>query len=183
MAVSSETRKRFSLLMGLRAVLMLLGGLYALIFPAEALTILVIAGGILLLIDGVLGLWGLTFGGQKTGNYWFDVVRNALAIVMGVLILISPFLAAIVTAAFLVYVLAFQAIFVGVMEMVVVVRERGHYARIWPVLLSGALYVIFGILLLLAPFLGALFLVMLGGAMMVIFSFALFALAWKVRQS
>ena len=39
----------------LRGLLMLLAGLYAVFFPAQALAILVIAGGALLLVDGVLG--------------------------------------------------------------------------------------------------------------------------------
>ncbi len=75
---------------------MLLAGLYAVIFPAQALFILIWAGAILLLIDGVLGLWALTFGGAKTGNFWFDVIRNVLAIVTGFLILISPILGALI---------------------------------------------------------------------------------------
>jgi len=41
----------------------------------------------------VLGLWSLTFGGAKTGNFWFDVVRNVLSILTGALILFSPLLA------------------------------------------------------------------------------------------
>src|SRR5690606_13806040 len=101
-----------------------------------ALAVLILVGGALLLVDGVLGLWSLTFGGGKTGNFWFDVVHNALAIIVGVLILISPLIATLLTATFLIYLIAVQAIIVGVMEIVVIIRERALYARIWPVLLS-----------------------------------------------
>src|SRR5690606_32041991 len=117
------------------------------------------------------------------GNFWFDVVRNALSILVGVLILISPFLGTLITATFLVYLVAFQAIFVGVMEIVVVIRERELYEKIWPVLLSGALYVLFGLLLLFAPIAGVLTLVMLGGVLLILFSFALFGRAWKLRKA
>lgn len=181
MAVS-DVKKRWALVVALRGVLMLLAGLYAIIFPAQALTVLVIMGGALLLIDGVLGLWSLTFGGAKTGNYWFDVVRNALAIIAGVLILISPLLATLLTTTFLIYLIAFQAILVGVMEIVIVVRERAMYARIWPVLLSGVLYVLFGLALLFMPMLGALLLVTLSGFFMVLFSVGLFVMAWRMNK-
>ncbi len=77
---------------------MLLAGLYAVFFPAQALAILVIAGGACCWRMAVLGLWSLTFGGAKTGDFWFDVVRNVLAIITGVLILLSPFLATLLTA-------------------------------------------------------------------------------------
>src|SRR5690606_38947827 len=180
MAVSSDTRRRWALITALRGVLVLLAGLYALIWPAEALTVLVVLGGVLLLIDGVLGLWSLTFGGAKTGNFWFDVARNVLAIITGVLILLSPMLATLLTATILIYIIAFQAIVVGVMEIVVIVREREHYARIWPVVLSGVLYVLFGLALLFAPLFGALLMVTLSGILAILFSVALFALAWRL---
>ncbi len=182
MATVSNVRRRYAALTALRGVLMLVAGLYAVILPELALTVLVTIGGALLLIDGVLGLWSLTFGGAKTGNYWFDVVRNVLAILTGVLILISPFIATLLTAVFLVYLVAFQAMLVGVMEIVVVLRERESYARIWPVLLSGVLYVLFGLALIFAPMVGAIVMVILGGLLAIVFAFGLFALAWRFYQ-
>ena len=179
---AGDLHKRMGLVMGLRALLMLLGGLYAVIFPTQALFILIWAGAILLLIDGVLGLWALTFGGAKTGNFWFDVVRNVLAIVTGFLILISPILGALITVWFVIYLLAFQAILVGVMEIVVVLRERALYTKIWPVLASGILYLLFGIALLFAPLFGAIVLTVMGGVLMILFAVPLFALAWRLWQ-
>ena len=93
MTVSSQTRKRFAAATALRGLLMLLAGLYAVIWPLDALAVLVLFGGVLLLIDGALGLWSLTFGGGKSGNYWFDVVANAASLILGIVILISPMLA------------------------------------------------------------------------------------------
>src|SRR3569623_1160446 len=88
----TDVQKRWGLIMGLRALVMLLAGLYAVSWPGTALFVLVLIGGAVLLVDGVLGLWALTFGGDKTGNNWFDVIRNVLAIITGFLILISPIL-------------------------------------------------------------------------------------------
>ena len=138
MPVSTETRKRFALATALRGLLMLVAGIYAVIWPLEALAVLLVFGGILLLIDGALGLWSLTFGGGKSGNYWFDVVANAASLVLGVVILISPLLATIFTVTFISTLVGLAAIVVGVMQIVVIVRERESYARIWPVVLSGA---------------------------------------------
>ena len=179
----SDLRRRWALITGLRGVLMLIAGLYAVIWPAAALAVLVVVGGVLLLIDGALGLWSLTFGGAKTGNFWFDVVRNALAIIVGILILISPIMAALLTATILVYIIAFQAILVGVMEIVIIVRERESYVRIWPVVLSGVLYVLFGVALLFAPVFGALLMVTIGGVLAIVFAIGLFGLAWKLNQA
>lgn len=179
MAVA-DLRKRMGLVMGLRALLMLLAGLYAVIWPTQALFVLVWAGAIVLLVDGALGLWALTFGGQKTGNFWFDVIRNVLQVITGFLVLISPIMGALVTIWFFVYLFAFQSIVVGVMEIVVVVRERALYGRIWPVLVSGILYVLFGVALLFSPLLGAVIMTVFGGVLMVLFAVPLFVLAWRM---
>lgn len=161
---------------------MLLAGLYAVIVPAQALTILVLAGGILLIVDGALGLWSLTFGGGKSGNYWFDVVANALSLILGVLILISPLLATIFTVTLLASLVGIAALIVGGMQIVVVVRERQHYARIWPVVLSGVSYVLLGLVFLLFPLLSASIAVVIGGILLIFFAFGLFGWAWRLYQ-
>ncbi|MEQ8599302.1 MAG: DUF308 domain-containing protein [Devosia sp.] len=183
MPVSSETRKRFALATALRGLLMLVAGIYAVIWPLEALAVLLVFGGILLLIDGALGLWSLTFGGGKSGNYWFDVVANAASLVLGVVILISPLLATIFTVTFISTLVGLAAIVVGVMQIVVIVRERESYARIWPVVLSGASYVLLGLVLLLFPLLSAWVGMIIGGIVLIIFAIGLFGWAWRLYQA
>lgn len=182
MAISSQTKKRFALATALRGLLMLFGGLYAVIWPIEALAVLVLFGGILLLIDGAIGLWSLTFGGGKSGNYWFDVVANAASLVLGIIILISPLLATVFTVTFMSTLVGLAAIFVGVMQIVVVVRERESYARIWPVVLSGVSYVLLGLIFLLFPLLSASVGMIVGGVLLIIFSIGLFGWAWRLYQ-
>ena len=185
MADPVATSRMTSSLTALRGLLMLVAGLYAIFFPGLALTSLVLIGGALLLVDGVLGVWSLTFGhaDAKTGNYWFDIVRNVLAINTGLLILVSPLVATLLTVTFLIYLAAFQAIIVGVMEVILVIRQRALFASIWPVLLSGILYVLFGLMLLFAPIFSALTLVTLAGVLLVVFAIGLFGLAWRLRKA
>lgn len=183
MAISSQTKKRFALATALRGVLMLLAGIYAIIWPLEALAVLVLFGGILLIIDGALGLWSLTFGGGKSGNYWFDVVANAASLILGVLILISPLLATIFTVTVMSTMVGIAAVFVGVMQIVVIVRERQSYARIWPVVLSGVSYVLLGLVFLLFPLLSASVGMIMGGVLLIFFSVGLFGWAWRLYQS
>ena len=182
MTISAETKRRFALATALRGALMLLAGLYAIIWPTEALTMLVVAGGILLVIDGALGLWSLTFGGGKSGNYWFDVVSNALSLILGALILVSPFLATVFTVTFLSSLVGIAALVVGIMQIVVIMRERESYARIWPVVLSGVSYILLGLVFLFFPLLSASIGVIVGGVLLVIFACGLFGWAWRLYQ-
>jgi uncharacterized membrane protein HdeD (DUF308 family) len=176
----TDLQKRWGLLMGLRALIMLVAGLYAVIWPGLALTILVVASGAILLVDGVLGLWALTFGGAKTGNYWFDVVRNVLAIICGVVILVYPLLSTLFTVWFVIYFVAIQAIIVGVMEVTVAIQARKQMEHVWPLILAGVLYFLFGVVLLFAPLMSAIYFVIFGGVMMILFSIGLFVLAWRL---
>lgn len=183
MTVSSQTKRRFALATAVRGLMMLLAGLYAILFPAEALTVLILFGGILLIIDGALGLWSLTFGGGKSGNYWFDIMANALSLLLGILFFIQPLIATIFTATFFGTIVGLAALFVGVMQIVVVVRERDSYARIWPVVLSGAAYVLLGLVFLLFSLLTATVGIIIGGVLLVIFSIGLFGWAWRLYQA
>ncbi len=182
LTVSAETRRRFALATALRGAFMLLAGLYAIIWPADALTVLVLAGGVLLAIDGALGLWSLTFGGGKSGNFWFDVAANALSLILGVVILVSPLLATILTVSFLATLVGIAALLVGIMQVVVITREREHYVRIWPVVLSGISYILLGLVFLLFPLLSASIGMIVGGVLLVVFALGLFGWAWRLYQ-
>ena len=161
---------------------MLLAGLYAVIWPAQALTVLVLAGGILLVIDGALGLWSLTFGGGKSGNYWFDVVHNALSLILGMSDSDQP---------------ADRDHFDGDVpgdsggdrgDDRGGDGDRRHHAGSATLCayLAGAAvrgsYVLFGIALFLALLFSIILLVIFGGVLMIIFAFGLFGWAWRLYQ-
>jgi uncharacterized membrane protein HdeD (DUF308 family) len=166
----------------LRALLMLLFGIYCVIWPASALTTLVVVGAVVLLIAGVLGLWGLTFGGVKTPTYWWDVVRSALAIIVGVLILISPLMATVLTTGVLVTLIGLEAIVFGVVEVYFVYRERASYGRIWPAVLQGVLSILFGIALIFFPLFSAIVGVIWLGVLMILFAIGLGMFAWRLYR-
>jgi uncharacterized membrane protein HdeD (DUF308 family) len=169
-------------LTALRGVLLLLAGLLAIFSPGVTLASLVLLGGGLFFVDGILGLWSLTFGHAKTGNFWFDIARNVLAVLVGAMILISPVISTIFTVTFLIYVAGIQAIIVGVMELVLVFRARQMFSTVWPVMLSGLLYVLFGLMLIFWPLASAAGLVTFAGVLAIIFAVGLFGLAWRLHK-
>jgi len=169
-------------LTALRGVLLLIVGLTALILPGPTLVWLVWLGGAMMLVDGLLGLWSLTFGHAKTGNFWFDVARNVLSAIVGVLLLVS-WIAGLAFITFMIYIAAIQAIIVGIMELVMVYRARQMFSEVWPVALAGVIYLIFGIMLLFYPIESAVTLVIIGGAFAIVFAIGLFGLAWRLHKA
>jgi uncharacterized membrane protein HdeD (DUF308 family) len=182
MADTLATGRMSSSLTALRGVIVLIAGLYALFAPAATLIGLVWLGGAIFLVDGLLGLWSLTFGHAKTGNFWFDIARNVLAVIAGALLLGSWF-AGLAFIIFFATLAGIQALIVGVMEVVFVFRQRQVFAQVWPVALAGLLYILLGLMLLIEPLWGAAGIVQFGGALAVIFAIGLFGLAWRLHKA
>jgi len=183
MAVSDSVRKRLAWATGLRALLMLLFGIYCVLWPASALTTLVMVAAVVLLVAGVLGLWGLTFGGVRTPSYWWDVIRSGLAILVGVLIILSPLMATILTTTFLVTLIGLEAILFGVIEIWFVWRERAMYGSIWPAMLQGILFVLFGLALVFWPVFSAMVGVIWLGIVMILIAIGLGMFAWRLYRA
>lgn len=183
MAVSDSVRKRLTWATGLRALLMLLFGIYCVLWPASALTTLVMVAAVVLLVAGVLGLWGLTFGGVRTPSYWWDVIRSGLAILVGVLIILSPLMATILTTTFLVTLIGLEAILFGVIEIWFVWRERAMYGSIWPAMLQGILFVLFGLALVFWPVFSAMVGVIWLGIVMILIAIGLGMFAWRLYRA
>ena len=55
--------------------------------------------------------------------------------------------------------------------------------RIWPVVLSGASYVLLGLVFLFFPLLSATVGVIFGGVLLIFFSIGLFGWAWRLYQA
>jgi uncharacterized membrane protein HdeD (DUF308 family) len=86
-----------------------------------------------------------------------------------------------VTALALLYVIAFWAIFTGVLEMVMAISLRREIENEWLMVLSGVLSVLFGLILAVLPGVGVLSLVWLVGIYALVFGIVLIVLGFRVR--
>jgi uncharacterized membrane protein HdeD (DUF308 family) len=180
-AVDSE---RFAAtLTALRGLLMIAAAIVAFLFPEQAVTFLVLAGGGLLLVDGILGIATLTYSGPKTVTFWFGVVRNVLAIIAGLLVLSGSVLLTIFTMGFLAGLVGLVAILVGVMEILSTLVDRERHPKLWPSMLGGGLYILFGLALIFIPLSSAVTLVRVITVLLVLYALSLFVRAWRLRTS
>src|ERR671917_395602 len=117
-------------------------------------------------------------------NWWMLAVRGLAAIVLGVLAcLVAAFWPGL-TALALLYFIAAWAIVSGILEIVGAIRLRQEIDGEWALGLSGALSVLFGILLVVIPApTGLLSLVWLIGAYALAFGVLLLVLAFRVRSA
>jgi uncharacterized membrane protein HdeD (DUF308 family) len=174
-----ETLSRYWWAVVLRGVAAVLFGLMALIWPALTLIVLVALFGAYALVDGVITLTTAALGRGRPGRQrgWL-VVEGIAGILTGVVAFAWPH----ITALVLLWLIAGWALVTGVLEIVAAVRLRREISGEWLLGLSGALSVLFGILLVVWPASGALTVVVLIGIYAIVFGVALVGLGLRLRR-
>jgi uncharacterized membrane protein HdeD (DUF308 family) len=163
-------------LVALRGLAAVLFGILAFAQPQMTLTLLVLLFGAYALVDGVLGLIAAFRG--DADHRWAMAAEGIVSVLAG----LAAFLWPGVTALVLLYIIAFWAILTGALEILAAVRLRRVIHNEWALILSGALSILFGIVLVAAPGAGALAVVWLIGAYAIVFGITLLALAWRLRS-
>jgi uncharacterized membrane protein HdeD (DUF308 family) len=162
------------LLRGLCAILL---GLFALFRPGLSLWSLILVYGLLAFADGASGL-ALGFGGKLDGKPWWGMI---LVGVLGLLAGLAAFLWPGVTAMALLIMIASWAVVRGVLEIAAAIKLRKVMEGEWVLALSGVLSVLFGLLLLRHPAAGALAVIMIIGAYMVVLGAAAVVFSFRLK--
>jgi uncharacterized membrane protein HdeD (DUF308 family) len=160
----------------LRGVLAILFGIVALLTPGVVLLSLALAFGVYLLADGVLAIVSAIRAARAHERWGLLLAEGVLNIAMGLLALLFP-----VGAAFgFVLATAAWAIVSGVMMVGAGFRLEARRGRVW-LILGGIVSTIWGVMILLAPVLGAVVLTWWLGAYAFAFGVALLVLAFRLR--
>ncbi len=163
--------------LAVRGVVAVLFGLAALIWPGLTLAVLIILYGAYAVVDGAFAIVaGLRADGGT--RRWLLLAEGALGILAGLIALFWPD----ITALVLLYVISFWAIFGGLLRIVGAVLLRREIDNEWTMALSGVLWVLLGIVLVVLPGVGLLSLAWLIGVFALGIGFTLIALAFRVRS-
>jgi len=159
----------------LRGIAAVLFGLAALLWPGLTLFVLIIFFGAYVLVDGIFALVAGIRGSRD--RRWVLLAEGALGILAGLISFFWPG----ITALALLYVIAFWAIFTGVLEVVMAISLRREIENEWLMVLSGVLSVLFGLILAVLPGVGLLSLVWLIGIYTLVFGIVLIVLGFRAR--
>jgi uncharacterized membrane protein HdeD (DUF308 family) len=162
----------------LRGIAAILFGILAFVWPGLTLVTLVLLYGAYALVDGVFALIAAFTGGAKPVPTWWLVVVGVLGILAGALTFLWPG----ITALVLIFFIGGWAIAHGIFEIVGAIKLRKEIDNEWWLILAGALSVIFGLIVLVAPGAGALALVWVIGTYSLLFGIMLVALALRLRK-
>ena len=164
----------------IRGILLFLLGGYALFRPGMTIGALAQVVGIFVIVDGILSIVAGIMGDVPSRGW--VIVRGVLEILVGAFVFANPLIVAGVTATFLVYVLAFSAILSGVLEIVAAIQDRKQIEGEGWLILGGAITVLFGVVLLIAPLSFGLFMVRVLGAFAIFSGVSLIVFAFRLRR-
>ena len=173
----AQTLARYWWLILLRGIAAIIFGVLAFIWPGITLVTLVLFWGAFTLVDGILALAHAIMGGNVASRWWLALI-GVLGIIVGLLTFLMPGVTALVLLVFI----AAWAIVLGVFQIVGAIRLRKEIDNEWTLGLSGALSVLFGIVLLIAPGAGALGLIWAIAAYAIVFGVLMVMAALKLKK-
>jgi uncharacterized membrane protein HdeD (DUF308 family) len=162
--------------LALRGVAAVLFGLAALIWPGLTLAVLIVLYGAYALVDGIFAVVAGVRAGGGTRR-WLLLAEGILGVLAGLVALFFPG----ITALVLLYVIAFWAIFGGILRIVSAILLRREIDNEWSMALSGVLSVLLGVILAVLPGVGLLSLAWLIGVFALGVGVTLIVLAFRVR--
>lgn len=162
----------------LRGLIAIIFGIMAWAWTGITLNSLILVVGIYIIADGIVSV-AASFAriGQGYG-FWPMLLLGFLSILFGLAIIAWPDL----TAIALMYWIGAWAIVTGIMEIIGAIHYRKVLPDVWSPLIGGALALIFGILVVIAPGAGALALVKVIGLFAIFFGVAEIALGFRLRD-
>lgn len=168
----------------IRGIALLVIGVIALFQPETAAVIMIQFLAVFWLIDGILTLAKSIKGREIIPAWKWGLFTGLMSIIIAVIIFAYPALTAATFAGFIVYVVAFLAIFSGVSSIVTGIRMRKEIANEWPMIFGGFFTVIFGLFLIgLQPGVVAVWMVITFGVCAIIGGMLMIVLALNARKA
>ncbi|MEQ8654844.1 MAG: HdeD family acid-resistance protein [Kiloniellales bacterium] len=169
--------KRYSIWYLIQAALMIVAGVIALIYPLFSAAVLAVFLGWVLIVAGGLRGIGL-IGASEVPNFWLQLVSVALALIVGLLLVMNPDAAlATVTLMLIIYFLV-----EGISRVTFALSVRPLQNWGW-VLLTGVLGILLSIFLLANPGMAIWLLGLFIGLQLIADGIAVGTMAWAARKS
>lgn len=163
-------------LMVFRGILAILFGVLAFSWPAIAIYTLVLLFGAYALIGGIISI--IVSTKHPRSQRWWLLSEGIVGVLAGGIAFAWPG----ITAITLLYIIAFWAIWIGVLHIIAAVELRKDITNEWLLIFSGILSVVFGIIVIARPGAGAVAMVWLIALYAIIFGILFVAFGLRLRN-
>ena len=162
---------------GLRGILGILFGLICLLTPGVAIEVFVILFAAYMLVDGVFAIISGIKAARNGERWGLLILEGVVDLAAGAVAVLWP----AITLVALVWLIAVWAIVSGVLMLTAAFTLNLDHGRWW-LALGGIASVIFGILLVIEPLIGAVVLTLWIGAYALVFGIFLLILAFQLHS-
>jgi uncharacterized membrane protein HdeD (DUF308 family) len=162
----------------LRGIIATLFGLLCIFMPIAAFTGLVIYLGAYMLVDGIFTIITAISERKTYRNWTWLLLFGLLGIVAGIITFLNPF----ATGTALIYLIAVWAMLIGIAEVVWAIRLRKVIKSEGWYILSGILSIVFILIILFYPAVGAVTLALMFGIYALVIGVILISLYFRLRR-
>jgi uncharacterized membrane protein HdeD (DUF308 family) len=162
----------------LRGLVALVFGLVVLFWPGLVFAVLALLFGIYAVVDGAITFVPALRSSEQGVRRWLPLSEGAVGVIAGLVALLLSGM----TANGLVYVIVGWALATGMLKILTAIVLRAEVENGWLLAGSGALSVLFGILLAVLAGSDVPFLIPLIGAFAVVVGLALIVFAFRLRE-
>ena len=162
---------------GLRGILGILFGLICLLTPGLAVEVFVILFAAYMLVDGVFAIIGGVKAARNGERWGLLILEGIVDLAAGLVAVLWP----AITLVALIWIIAIWAVVTGVLMLSAAFTLNLDHGRWW-LALGGIASIIFGILLVIEPLIGAVVLTMWIGAYAIVFGIFLLILAFQLHS-
>src|SRR5881628_167603 len=146
-----ETLKRHWWVPVIRGIAAIVFGIIALRYPGLTVATLVLFFGAWVLIDGIFRIVGAIAGRAADPEWGFHLIIGIIGIIIGFLTFRAP----LITALALIIYIAAWALMIGATEIAFAIKLRREIKGEWFLILMGLASIIFAVMLLWNPAVGA----------------------------
>ena len=162
----------------LRGIVAILFGVMAFTWPHVTLATLVLLFGWYALIDGIFSLVSAFGGHRAREDRWLLALEGIVGLWAGIVTLRAP----AITAMVLVFFISIWAMATGFLRIAAAIRLRKEISgEVW-LALSGVLAILFAVMLMFRPLLGALSLIWVIAGFAMILGITLIMLGFELRH-
>lgn len=161
----------------LRGVVAILFGIAAFAMPVVTMLSLVVVFAAFSFVDGVFGIIAAVRGARRGERWVWLLLNGILGIAAGAVAIFYP---DITVLAFVILV-AVWALISGTLVLISAFRLKIDHGRVW-LAIGGIASIVFGLLLMVSPYIGALVLTFWTGAHALVLGGTLLVLAYRLRS-
>ena len=162
---------------GLRGILAIIFGLLCLLTPGIAVGALVLLFAAYMFVDGVFAILSGIRAARSGESWGLLILEGIVDLAAGAIAILWP----AITLVALVWIVAIWAIVSGALMLAAAVGLNLDYGRWW-LALGGIASLVFGIMLIIEPFIGAVVLTLWIGAYALVFGVLLLVLAFQLNS-